>query len=81
MAGSKWTDDETIALIDAYGEQIIQDAVDGMATNRVVYCEPATENHERTVERRQNTDTNRNENEEVKIRLYQAERSYELAIR
>ena len=39
MAGSKWTDDETIALIDAYGEQIIQDAVDGMATNRVVYCE------------------------------------------
>ena len=39
MAGSKWTDNETVALIDAYGEQIIQDAVNGMATNRVVYSE------------------------------------------
>ena len=39
MPGSKWTEAETVALIDAYGEQIIQNAVYEMATNRVVYCE------------------------------------------
>jgi hypothetical protein len=32
-AGSRWTEAETKALLDAYGEQIIQEAIDGMATN------------------------------------------------
>ena len=76
MAGSKWTDDETVALIDANYTGRCE--WNGNEQSGVLWT---TENHERTVERRQNTDTNRNENEEVKIRLYQAERSYELAIR
>lgn len=38
-SGSRWTEAETKALLDAYGEQIIQEAIDGMATNKVVYDE------------------------------------------
>ena len=38
-SGSRWTEAETKSLLDAYGEQIIQEAIDGMATNKVVYDE------------------------------------------
>ena len=38
-SGSRWTEAETKALLDAYGEQIIQEAINGMATNKVVYDE------------------------------------------
>ena len=38
-SGSRWTEAETKALLDAYGEQKIQEAVDGMATDKIVYDE------------------------------------------
>ncbi|CAB4001720.1 Hypothetical predicted protein [Paramuricea clavata] len=38
-SGSRWTEAETKSLLDAYGEQIIQEAIDGMATNKFVYDE------------------------------------------
>ena len=38
-SGSRWTEAETKAVLDAYGEQKIQVAIDGMATNKIVYDE------------------------------------------
>ena len=34
MAGAKWTVDETIALIDAYSEKMVQETMEGIASNR-----------------------------------------------
>ncbi|XP_046851176.1 uncharacterized protein LOC124444606 [Xenia sp. Carnegie-2017] len=36
-SATRWTEEETTALMDAYGEQIIQDSINGMANNRNVY--------------------------------------------
>ena len=34
MAGAKWTVDETIAMIDAYSEKMVQETMEGIASNK-----------------------------------------------
>ena len=35
-AGAKWTNEEIIALLDAYSEKSVQDCIEGMASNKDV---------------------------------------------
>lgn len=39
MAGTKWTDEEAVALINAYGERRVQEAIEGMVNNKEVHKE------------------------------------------
>ena len=37
MAGAKWTVDETIALIDAYSEKMVQETMEGVVSNKELH--------------------------------------------
>ena len=37
MAGAKWTIDETISLIDAYSEEMAQETMEGIASNKELH--------------------------------------------
>ena len=37
MVGAKWTVDETTALIDAYSDKIVQETIEGIASNKELH--------------------------------------------
>ena len=37
MAGAKWTVDETIAPIGAYSEKMVQETIEGIASNKELH--------------------------------------------
>ena len=39
MAGAKWTEEETVALIEAYSTKTVQDSIEGMSSNNKLYEE------------------------------------------